>query len=157
VDNGEIFWEDGKRMKVAHYHIHRLCFVFIRIELWFSSGRGWGIFPSATVARLALGPTQPPIQCVPGVKLTTHLHPVPRLKMREAMPPLPHTSSWRCTWLSNGCVFMSWFLVEHRDTSTFTLWDSVLSRRERHYPMGIGGSFPGVKAAGTWGWLFVFI
>jgi hypothetical protein len=26
-----------------------------------------------------------------GVKLTTHLHPIPRLKMRGAMPPLLHT------------------------------------------------------------------
>jgi len=31
----------------------------------------------------------------PGVKLTTHFSLVPRLRMREAMPPLPSTSSWR--------------------------------------------------------------
>jgi len=30
-----------------------------------------------------------------GVKLTTHLHVMPRLGMRGAMPPLPNTSSWR--------------------------------------------------------------
>jgi len=41
----------------------------------------------------ALGPTQPPIQGVPGalflgVKLTTHLHLVSRSKMRGAIPPL---------------------------------------------------------------------
>jgi len=29
-----------------------------------------------------------------GVKLTARLHPVPRL-MRGAIPPLPHTCSWR--------------------------------------------------------------
>jgi hypothetical protein len=30
-----------------------------------------------------------------GIKLTTHLHVVPRLKMRGAIPSLHHTSSWR--------------------------------------------------------------
>jgi hypothetical protein len=30
-----------------------------------------------------------------GVKLTTHLHLVPRSRMRGAIPPLPHTPSWR--------------------------------------------------------------
>jgi hypothetical protein len=28
------------------------------------------------------------------VKLSTHLHLVPRLRMREIIPPLPHTFSW---------------------------------------------------------------
>jgi hypothetical protein len=32
-----------------------------------------------------------------GVKLTTHLHLVPRPRMRGAIPPLPNTSSWRST------------------------------------------------------------
>jgi hypothetical protein len=30
-----------------------------------------------------------------GVKLSTHLHPSPRLRTREAILPLPHTYSWR--------------------------------------------------------------
>jgi hypothetical protein len=30
-----------------------------------------------------------------GVKLTTHLHLVPRSRMHGAIPPLPNTSSWR--------------------------------------------------------------
>jgi len=30
-----------------------------------------------------------------GVKLTTLLHLVPRLRMRGAIPPLPNTFSWR--------------------------------------------------------------
>jgi hypothetical protein len=30
-----------------------------------------------------------------GVKLTTHLHLVPKLRIRGAIPPLHHTSSWR--------------------------------------------------------------
>jgi hypothetical protein len=51
---------------------------------------GLGIFLFTTASRMALGPTQPPIQWVPGalslglkrlgVKLTTHLHLVPRSK-----------------------------------------------------------------------------
>jgi hypothetical protein len=32
-----------------------------------------------------------------GVKITTHLHLVHRLRMRGAIPPIPHTFSWRGT------------------------------------------------------------
>jgi hypothetical protein len=42
------------------------------------------------------------------MKLATHLHLVPRLRMRGAIPPLPHY------------VFMAWFLVKHRDNFTYT-------------------------------------
>jgi hypothetical protein len=38
------------------------------------------------------------------VKLTTHLHLVPRLRTRGAIPPL------------NQYVFMAWYLVKHMDT-----------------------------------------
>jgi len=43
--------------------------------------------------------TKPPIQRIPealspGVKLTTHLHLVPRLKTRGAVPHSPNMSSW---------------------------------------------------------------
>jgi hypothetical protein len=64
-----------------------------------------------------MGPNQPPIQWVPGalslgqngqgVKLTTHLHLVPRSRMCGAIPPLPQY------------VFMAWSLVKHRDSFTF--------------------------------------
>jgi hypothetical protein len=57
------------------------------------------------VFRKAMGLTQPPIQSISrvhsagvngrSVKLTTHLHLVPRLKNAGAIPPLPYTSSWR--------------------------------------------------------------
>jgi len=30
----------------------------------------------------------------PGLRMTTYLHLVPRLRMWGAIPPLPHTSSW---------------------------------------------------------------
>jgi len=59
------------------------------------------LFP--TVSRLVLGPTQPPT--LPRgysdriVKLTSHLHPVPRLRMCGAIRPLPKY------------VFMTWCLV----------------------------------------------
>jgi hypothetical protein len=61
----------------------------------FDPGRGQRIFPLATVSRLALGPTQPPVQCVPGVlspglkrgrgvTLPTHPHLVPRSRMSRS-------------------------------------------------------------------------
>jgi len=39
-----------------------------------------------------------------GVKLTTHLHLMQRLKMREVIPPLPNTPSW-CSVRSTGTTF----------------------------------------------------
>jgi len=74
-----------------------------------------GIFLFATrphTSRLALVPTQPPIQCVqgalsPGVK-RTYLHLLPRLRFSGAIPPLPQY------------VFMARCLVKHRDNCIFT-------------------------------------
>jgi hypothetical protein len=74
-----------------------------------------------TTFRLALGSTQPATLWVPGafslglkrtsMKLTTHLHLAQRLRMCEAIPPLPQYS------------FMAWCLVKQRDNFTFTLPD----------------------------------
>jgi hypothetical protein len=36
-----------------------------------------------------------------GVKLTTHLHLVPKSRMRGSIPPLPTTPSWRGAQLKN--------------------------------------------------------
>jgi hypothetical protein len=72
--------------------------------LGFDSRWGLGIFLFTIASRTALGPTQP-IKWVPGalslgvkrrgVKLNTHLHLVPRSRMRGAIPPLPNKPSWR--------------------------------------------------------------
>jgi hypothetical protein len=67
----------------------------------------------------ALGPNQPPIQWVPGVlslrvKLTTHLHLVPR-----------SNNAWSYT-STPQYVFMVWCLVKHRDNFTFFTFPYLL-------------------------------
>jgi len=75
-------------------------------------------FLFSTISRPALGPTRPPIQWLPGalipkdkaarsMKLTTHLHLVPSLRMLGAILLLPQY------------VLMAWCLVKKRDTFTF--------------------------------------
>jgi hypothetical protein len=54
---------------------------------------GSRIFPMSS--RPALGPTQPPIQWEPGVKLTTHLQLVPRSRKCGSVHQLPHMTLWR--------------------------------------------------------------
>ena len=58
---------------------------------------GQELFLSCEASRLFLGPTQPPIHWVPmmfslvlkQLAQTTHLHPVPKLRMSGVIPP-PH-------------------------------------------------------------------
>jgi hypothetical protein len=69
------------------------------------------------VSRLALGPTQPPIQWVPetlslGVKWSGHEaehSPPSSAKVKECVELYLHPN-----------VFMAWCLVKHRDNFTFT-------------------------------------
>jgi hypothetical protein len=78
--------------------------------LGFDSWWGLGIFLFTTMSRMALGPTQPPIQWYKGlfpwgksdwgVKLTTHLHIVLRSKNEWSYTSTPQYA------------FMAWFLVK---------------------------------------------
>jgi hypothetical protein len=70
--------------------------------LGFDSWWGLGIFLFTTASRMALGPTQSPIQWVPGALSLGAKRPG-----REAMLKLPQY------------VFMAWCLVKHRDNFTF--------------------------------------
>jgi len=54
------------------------------------------------------------------MKLTTHLHLVPRLRMCGAIPLLPQCIFMAWCLISNGYIFMAWYIVKHRDNFTFT-------------------------------------
>jgi hypothetical protein len=71
--------------------------------MWFDSRQVQQIYLFTKEISPNLEPTQPHIQCMPatmfpyikrpGVKLTTHLHLVPRLRMTGATAPLLHALS----------------------------------------------------------------
>jgi len=70
----------------------------------FNSQHRQEILLFSTMSRMALDPTQPTIQWILGyfpqgysrwaVQLTTHLHPVLRLRMSGAKPHSPYTLPW---------------------------------------------------------------
>jgi hypothetical protein len=86
-------------------------------DRWFESRQGLGIFLFTTASRPALGPTQPPIQWVPGAlalgvkKRVREGDQSPpssaEVEVRGAVPPLPQF------------VFMAWCLFKLRDKFTF--------------------------------------
>jgi hypothetical protein len=86
--------------------------------LGFDSQWGLGIFLFTTTSRTALGPTQPPIQWVPGalslgVKRLGH----------EADHSPPSSAKVKNVWSYTSTpqyFFMAWCLVKHRDNFTFT-------------------------------------
>jgi hypothetical protein len=86
--------------------------------LEFNSQWVLGIFLFTTMSRMALGPTQPPIQWVTGalslgIKQLGH----------EADHSPPSSAKIKNVW-SYTCtpqyIFMVWCLVKHRDNFTFT-------------------------------------
>jgi hypothetical protein len=92
--------------------------------LGFDSWRGMGIFLFTTTSRMALGPTQPPIQWVPGdhslgVKLPRHEADHSPPSKAEVKNPLPQYA------------FMVWCLVKHRNNFTFTLLYNHSEERNR--------------------------
>jgi hypothetical protein len=89
------------------------------------SPAGQRIFPIASLSRPAVGPTQTPVQWVPGVlppglkrgrgmTLTTHPHLVPRSSMSRSYTPLPPSAFMACSgtalafffWSGDGAIFV---------------------------------------------------
>jgi hypothetical protein len=69
------------------------------------------------------------------VKLTTHLHPAQRLRTRGAIPPFPHTSSWRAQGqLYNYLLYTNrnvslWFCQTKLNGFTFNEGGGVLRQK----------------------------
>jgi hypothetical protein len=107
--------------------------------LEFDSGRGLGIFLFTTASRPALGPTQSPIQWVPGALSLV----IKRLPRREAdnSPPssaevkewvglylhFPNTPSWRCAQLKKAQGQLYLYLHLHLHLMSHTV--SKIPRR----------------------------
>jgi hypothetical protein len=102
---------------------HNIHFQTITIGiLGLDSWRGLGIFLFTTVFWTALGPTQPPIQWVPGTLFLGVKRPG-----RAADHSPPSTAEIKNAWSytsSPPYVFMAWCLVKHRDS--FTLLFTVV-------------------------------
>jgi hypothetical protein len=87
--------------------------------LGFDSRLGLRIFLFTTVSRTTLGPTQPPIQWVPGALSLGVKRPV-----LEADHSPPSSAEIKTAWRYTSTpqyVFMAWCLIKHWDNFTFTL------------------------------------
>jgi hypothetical protein len=111
-------------------------------------GRRRDISLLTTASRPALGPTQTPIQWVPGalspkVKrpgvLTIHLQPVSRLGMRGAIPPLPHPFSRCGAQLSIGYLFGTQHLCDGKIEGIRALGRTDFWHEGGHTRWGGGG------------------
>jgi hypothetical protein len=96
----------------------------------FDSRRELGIFLFSTASRLDLGPTQPPIQWVPGV-----LSPAVKRPGREADHSLSSSAEVKNSWhyaFTPKYAFVAWCLVKHRDNFTLFTFLTWFSRNEKH-------------------------
>jgi hypothetical protein len=103
-------WNAGNLYPPTTLHVSRVTqySVWLRAGRGSIPGRGERIFPLASVSRPALGPTQPPVQWVPGVlapgvkrgrsvTLTTHPIYCPGLEWVGAVSPLPPSAFVVCS------------------------------------------------------------
>jgi hypothetical protein len=89
----------------------------------FDSRQWRGIFLFTSASKLALGPTQLPLQWVPGILSAGEKRP------RRSADPSPRNSAevknaWGYT-STIPYIFMSWCLVKHRNNFIFTVYWTV--------------------------------
>jgi hypothetical protein len=100
-------------------------------DWWFEYRQRLGTSLFTTASRPALGPTQLPIQWVPGVLSLGVKRP-----RREADHSLPSSAEVKNAWSYTSTpqyVLMAWCLVKHRDNFTFTLPLYLESKLHDHY------------------------
>jgi hypothetical protein len=97
---------------LSHIYIY-IYIVYTKIEFHEHSRRGLGIFLFTTASRTVLGPTQPPIQWVPGAFSLG----VKRPRREADHSPTSSTEVKECVelYLHSQYAFMAWCLVKHRD------------------------------------------
>jgi hypothetical protein len=95
-----------------------------------------GFFPLASVSRPALGPTERPVQWVPGVKrgrgvtLTTHPRIMPSSRMSRSYTS-PTSLPWVCCWAA-----LPFYLYDTSKASTYIRTSVQDSTQLSHYSSG---------------------